>query len=50
MRYSGVERGKMVKSERIKLPELKTVIRSLKEDEAYKYLGILQADQINSRK
>ena len=35
----------MVKSEGIKLPEDK-VIRSVRDDEEYKYLGILQAAQI----
>ena len=39
----------MVKYEGIKLQEDK-VTRSLKEDEAYKYLGILQADQIKLQK
>ena len=38
-----LKRGKVVKSEGIKLPEDK-VIRSLREDEEYKYLGILRAD------
>ena len=38
-----LKRGKMVKFEGIKLPENK-VIRSLREDEEYKYLGILRAD------
>ena len=39
----------MVKSEGIKLPEDK-VIRSLRDDEEYKYLGILQAAQIKQPK
>ena len=39
----------MVKSEGIKLPEDK-VIRSLRDDEEYKYLGILQAAQIKQLK
>ena len=43
-----LNRGKMVKSEGIKLPEDK-VIRSLRADEEYKYLGILQADQIKQQ-
>ena len=38
-----LKRGKMVKFEGIKLPEDK-VIRSLRDDEEYKYLGILRAD------
>ena len=44
-----LKRGKMVKSEGIKLQEDK-VIRSLKEDKEYKYLGILQSDQIKLQK
>ena len=39
----------MVKSEGIKLPEDK-VIRSVRDDEEYKYLGILQAAQIKQPK
>ena len=40
-----LKRGKVVKSEGIKLPEDK-VIRSLREDEEYKYLGILQNEKM----
>ena len=39
---------KIKKSEGIKAPNDK-VTRSLKEDEEYKYLGILQADQIKQQ-
>ena len=39
---------KIKKSEGIKAPNDK-VTRSLKEDEEYKYLGILQADQIKQK-
>ena len=40
-----LKRGKVVKSEGIKLPDNRKM-RSLNENEEYKYLGILQADQI----
>ena len=39
-----MERGKIVKSVGIELPDNK-VIRSLQEGESYKYLGILEADK-----
>ena len=40
-----IDKGKNVKSVRIELPDGK-VIKSLKEGECYKYLGILEADKI----
>eukprot|EP00795_Rhopilema_esculentum_P006459 gene6459-biopygen8057 len=40
-----VKRGKRVKSYGIKMPDDK-VIKSLKEGEGYKYLGVLQADEV----
>ena len=43
-----LKRGKVVKSEGIKLPDNKKV-RLLEENEGYKYLGILQADQIKEK-
>ena len=43
-----LKRGKIVKADEIKLPNDK-VMRSLREDEEYKYLGILQADQIKQK-
>ena len=43
-----LKRGKVVKSEGIKLPDNKKM-RSLKENEGYKYLGIPQADQIKQK-
>ena len=39
-----MEKGKIVKSDGIELPECK-VIKSLHEGENYKYLGILEADK-----
>ena len=39
-----MEKGKIVKSVGIELPDGK-VIKSLKEGESYKYLGILAADK-----
>ena len=39
-----MEKGKIVKSARIELPDGK-VIKSLQEVESYKYLGILEADK-----
>ena len=42
-------KGKIVKSVGIKLPEGK-VIKSLQEDESYKYLGILEADKFLAKK
>ena len=44
-----LKRGKVVKSEGIKLPDNRKM-RSLNENEGYKYLGILQADQIKQKK
>ena len=38
-----IEKGKIVKSVSIELPDVK-VIKSLQEGESYKYLGILEAD------
>ena len=43
-----LKRGKVVKSEGIKLPDNKKM-RPLEENEGYKYLGILQADQIEQK-
>ena len=40
-----MKRGKVVKSEGIKLPDYKT-IQGLKDGDSYKYLGILEADRI----
>ena len=40
-----IEKGKIVKSVGIKLPDGK-VIKSLQEGESYKYLAILEADRI----
>ena len=39
-----MEKGKIVKSADIELPDGK-VIKSLKEGESYKYLGILEGDK-----
>ena len=43
------EKGKIVKSVGIELPNGKA-IRSLQEDESYKYLGILEADKFLEKK
>ena len=43
-----LKRGKVIKSEGIKLPNNRKM-RSLDENEEYKYLGILQADQIKQK-
>ena len=40
-----MKRGKRIKSDGIKMPD-DQVIKSLKEDEGYKYLSILQADEV----
>ena len=40
-----MKRGKVVKSEGIKLPDYET-IQGLKDGDSYKYLGILEADRI----
>ena len=40
-----LKRGKVVSSNGIKLPD-ESVIRSIKDGESYKYLGMPQADQI----
>ena len=40
-----LKRGKVVSSNEIKLPD-ESVIRSIKDGESYKNLGMLQADQI----
>ena len=45
----GIEKGKIVKSVGIKLPDGK-VIKSLQEGESYKYLGILEADEFLEEK
>ena len=39
-----IEKGKIVKSVRIELPDGK-IIKSLQEGESYKYLGIFEADR-----
>ena len=44
-----MEKGKIVKSVGIELPNGKA-IRSLQEDESYKYLGILEADKFLEKK
>ena len=44
-----MEKGKIVKSVRIELPDGK-VIKSLQECESYKYLGILEADKFSEKK
>ena len=44
-----MEKGNIVKSAGIELPDSK-VIKSLKEGESYKYLGILQADKFLEEK
>ena len=44
-----MEKGKIVKSVGIELPNGK-VIKSLQEDESYKYLGILEADKLLEEK
>ena len=44
-----MEKGKIVKSVGKKLPDRK-VIKSLKEGESYKYLGILEADKFLEEK
>ena len=41
-----IEKGKIVKSVGIELPGGK-VIKSLQESESYKYLGILEADEVD---
>ena len=44
-----MEKGKIVKSVGIELPDGK-VIKSLQEDESYKYLGILEANNFLEEK
>ena len=44
-----MEKGKIVKSVAIKLPNGK-VIKPLQEGESYKYLGILEADKFLEEK
>ena len=44
-----IEKGKIVKSVGIELPDGK-VIKSLQKDESYKYLGILEADKFLEEK
>ena len=44
-----MEKGKIVKSVGIELPDGK-VMKSLKEGESHKYLGILEADKFFRRK
>ena len=43
-----LKRGKVVKSEGIKLPDNKKM-RTFEENEGYKYLDMLQADQIKQK-
>ena len=43
-----LKRGKRIKSNGIKMPDDK-VIKSLKEGEGYKYLGVLQADEVQEK-
>ena len=43
-----MKRGKKTKSDGIKLPD-NIVITSLKEGEGYKYLGILQIDEVQEK-
>ena len=40
-----MKRRKRIKSDGIKMPD-DQVMKSLKEDEGYKYLGVLQADEV----
>ena len=42
------KRGKVVRSEGIKLPDEK-VIKSLQDNKGYKYLGILQVDRVRGQ-
>ena len=44
-----MEKGKIVKSVDIELPDVK-VIKALQEGESYKYLGILEADKFLEEK
>ena len=44
-----MEKGKIVKSVDIELPDVK-VIKLLQEGESYKYLGILEADKFLEEK
>ena len=44
-----MKRGKKVKSDGIKLPD-DTVMKALRDGEGYKYLGILQADDLQKKK
>ena len=43
-----MKRGKKVKSDEIKLPE-DTVMKALRDGEGYKYLGILQTDDLKKK-
>ena len=43
-----MKRGKKIKSDGIMLPD-DTVIKSLKKGEGYKYLGILQVDEVEEK-
>ena len=43
-----IKRGKKVKSDGIKLPD-DTVMKALRDGEGYKYLGILQADDLQKK-
>ena len=40
-----MKRGKTVEAKGVKLPDERK-IRSLKEDESYKYLGVLKSDDL----
>ena len=42
-----IKRGKVIKSEGIKLPDDK-IIKALHNRQAYKYLGVLEADNIKN--
>ena len=44
-----LKRGKLVKSDGIKLPDEKEV-KSLNEGDGYKYLGVTEADEIKKKK
>ena len=48
MHHTSIEKGKVIKSEGIRLPDNRKM-RYLDENEEYKYLGILQADQIKQK-
>ena len=43
------KRGKRIKSDRIKLPD-DIAMKLLKEEERYKYLGVLQANEVQKKR